>query len=253
MKKIAKRVNDPQIMKLLKMILKANGKVGVPQGGVISPLLSNIYLNAIDNMFEKAIKETQNKEYQEMDYCRFADDMVILVSGHKRQEWLVEKCFRRLSEELEKLQVKLNIDKTKIVDMEKGETFAFLGFEYRLVKQNGKKMVLLRPKKKKVQGLIDKVKKHINESGSKTLYHLIQELNPVLMGWVNYYRIGHCGRLFSHLKNWVEKKVRRFVRKKQGRFGFGWKEWSNEIVYGEWGLYNDYQIRYYEMKAKPCR
>lgn len=251
MKKIAKRINDPKIMKLLRMILKANGKVGVPQGGVISPLLSNIYLNAIDNMFGKAIKETQKNGYQEMDYCRFADDMVILVSGHKSQEWLVEKSLKRLSEELEKLQVKLNIDKTKTVDMNRGETFAFLGFEYRLVMYKDKKMVLLRPKKMKVQGLINKVKKIIDEGSNKTLYQVIQELNPVIRGWINYYRIGHCGRLFSRLKNWVEMKVRRYVRKKQGRFGFGWKEWSKEIVYGKWRLYNDYQIRYYNLKASP--
>lgn len=179
--------------------------------------------------------------------------LVILVSGHKSQEWLVEKSLRRLKQELERLQVKLNIDKTKTVDMEKGETFAFLGFDYKLVMHNGKKMVLLRPKKKKVQGLINKVKKHLNESGNKTLYQVVQELNSVLRGWINYYRIGHCGRLFSHLRHWVEMKVRRFVRKRQGRFGFGWKEWSKEIVYGKWGLYDEYQIRYYELKASPCR
>jgi retron-type reverse transcriptase len=61
-------------MKLLKMILKANGKRGVPQGGVISPLLSNIYLNAIDHMFTKAVRETEWKGYQQIEYCRYADD-----------------------------------------------------------------------------------------------------------------------------------------------------------------------------------
>lgn len=83
-------------MRLLKMMLKANGKKGVPQGGIISPLLSNVYLNGIDHMFVKAITETKNKGYQQIEYCRFADDMVILINGHPALSWLVEKAKRRL-------------------------------------------------------------------------------------------------------------------------------------------------------------
>lgn len=103
-------------------------------------------------MFEKAIKETERKGYQQLDYCRFAEDIVITVNGHERLGWLVDKAGIRLKEELQKLKVTLNIDKTKTVDMEKGETFGFLGFEYRLVKNNnGRKIVLIRPQEKKVQ------------------------------------------------------------------------------------------------------
>ena len=82
---------------------------------------------------------------------------------------------------------------------------------------------------------------------------MIEGLNRILRGWANYYRVGHSSRIFSKIRNWVEKKVRRFVRKSQGRSGFGWKEWSKDVVYGKWGLYDDYEIRYYNLKAKPTQ
>ncbi|MEQ8156791.1 MAG: group II intron reverse transcriptase/maturase [Clostridiaceae bacterium] len=245
MNKISRRVNDPKIMRLIKLILKAGGKTGVPQGGIISPLLSNIYLNDIDKMFERAKRETARNGYENMEYCRFADDIVILINGHEVIKWLVDKAYRRLKEELAKLKVKLNPEKTKIVDMNKGETFGFLGFDYRLVKNKNRKMVLLKPKKKKVSELIVKVKTLLEKSRDKKVTDVIKELNPILQGWVNYYRIGHCSRKLTYIKNWVESKVRRFARKAQKKFGFGWKEWSSDIIYGKWGLYNDYQVRYY--------
>nr|WP_207726843.1 group II intron reverse transcriptase/maturase [Anaerosolibacter carboniphilus] len=252
MKKVARRVNDGKIMKLLKQILKASGKKGVPQGGVISPLLSNIYLNAIDHMFEKAIKETRRKEYEQLDYCRFADDLVIAVNGHERLQWLVDKAARRLKEELGNLKVSLNTEKTKIVNMEKGDTFGFLGFEYRLIKtHNGKRMVQIRPKKKQVQKFINEVKTHLREFRFLNVREMIKLLNPKIRGWVNYFRIGHCSKLFNFIRNWIERKVRRFQAKKQKRMGYGWKRWSKDVIYEEWGLYDDYKIRYHRMKANP--
>lgn len=244
-KKISRRINDPKIMRLIKLILKANGKTGVPQGGIISPLFSNIYLNGIDQMFERAKMETKRREYENIEYCRFADDMVILVNGHEALKWLVGKCYKRLTEELKKLKVNLNVEKTKILDMTQGETFAFLGFDYRLVSNKNKKMVLFKPKKKKVAEIIRKVKEHLAENRDKTVIEMIKKLNPILQGWVNYYRIGHCSRTLTYVKIWVERKVRRFARKAQKKFGFGWKEWSSEMIYDKWGLYNDYQVRYY--------
>lgn len=227
-------------------------KKGVPQGGIISPLLSNVYLNGIDHMFVKAITETKNKGYQQIEYCRFADDMVILINGHPALSWLVEKAKRRLVTELGRLQVRLNTEKTKIVDLEQGETFDFLGFEYRLIKMEKRKMILIKPKKKKVQALRDKVREHIKSHNNQNVYQMVKGLNPILRGWVNYYRIGHSSKEFSQIRQWVEQKVRRFVRKSQGRKGYGWKEWSSKVVYEQWGLYNDYQIRYHETKVKPA-
>ena len=203
-------------------------------------------------MFARAVKETERKGYQQIEYCRFADDMTILVNGHPALAWLVKKAERRLKEELSRLQVQLNPEKTKIVAMEQGETFEFLGFEYRLIQMKKRKIVMIRPKQKKVQSLINEVREHLNSHHNQNVHQLVKGLNPILRGWVNYYRIGHSSREFHFIKQWVERKVRRFVRKSQGRSGYGWKEWSSQVVYEDWGLYNDYQIRYHETKVKPA-
>src|SRR5262249_57472623 len=95
-------------MGLLKMILKATGKKGVPQGGVISPVLSNLYLTEVDRMLEKAIATTRNGKYTYVQYARFADDLVILIDSHRRHDWLVRAVERRLREELAKLRVAIH-------------------------------------------------------------------------------------------------------------------------------------------------
>ena len=83
-------------MGLLKMILKTTGKKGVPQGGVISPVLSNLYLTEVDRMLEKAIATTRNGKYTYVQYARFADDLVILIDSYRRHDWLVRAVERRL-------------------------------------------------------------------------------------------------------------------------------------------------------------
>src|SRR6266568_6787987 len=84
LEKVAQRIKDGEVMHLLKMIVKATGKKGVPQGGVISPLLSNLYLNEVDRMLEKAIATTRRGKYTHVQYARFADDLVILMDSHPR-------------------------------------------------------------------------------------------------------------------------------------------------------------------------
>ena len=83
LEKVARRVRDDGVMHLLKMMLKATGEKGVPQGGVISPLLSNLYLTEVDRMLEKAIATTRRGQYTHVQYARFADDLVILIEDRK--------------------------------------------------------------------------------------------------------------------------------------------------------------------------
>src|SRR5215831_1355215 len=139
LEKVARRVQDDEVMQLLKMILKATGKKGVPQGGVISPLLSNVYLTEVDRMLEKAITTTRRGQYTHVQYARFADDLVILVDSHLRHDWLVRAVERRLREELAKLRVAINEEKSRTVDLSKGETFSFLGFEFRRILSRNQK------------------------------------------------------------------------------------------------------------------
>ncbi|MGB7843969.1 MAG: reverse transcriptase domain-containing protein, partial [Candidatus Acidiferrum sp.] len=89
LEKVARRVQDASMMKLLKMILKSTGRKGVPQGGVISPMLSNLYLTEVDRMLEKAIATTRRGRYPNVQYARFADDLVVLLDSHPRQDWLI--------------------------------------------------------------------------------------------------------------------------------------------------------------------
>src|ERR1700686_2327322 len=98
LEKVARRVRDDAVLHLLKMILQATGKKGVPQGGVISPLLSNLYLNEIDRMLEKAVSTTRRGKYTNIQYARFADDMVILIDAERRSDWLVKAVNRRVRE-----------------------------------------------------------------------------------------------------------------------------------------------------------
>src|SRR4029450_2610975 len=86
--KVARRVSDEAVLWLLRLLLKASGRLGVPQGGVISPLLSNVYLNEVDIMLERAQAVTRDQQWTRVVYARFADDLVVLVDAHPRHTWL---------------------------------------------------------------------------------------------------------------------------------------------------------------------
>jgi RNA-directed DNA polymerase len=156
--KVAKRIADDKMMHLLKQMLKAGGKEGIPQGGVISPLLSNIYLNEIDKMLEKAKEATREGKYIHLEYVRFADDCVILVDGHHKWDWLWNGVNKRLREELNKLQVSINEEKTKQPDLVKGDSFGFPGFDFRRLKtKTGKWSVNYQPKMQARVKVMDKL------------------------------------------------------------------------------------------------
>lgn len=254
MDKVALRVQDDEIMHLLKLILKANGKKGVPQGGVISPLLSNLYLNVVDEMMEKAREVTRRKGYYNLDFIRSADDMVILVHGHPNQDWLIDKVQKRLKEELDKLQVQMNEEKTKVVDLKEGEFFSFLGFDFRLNKnREGKTYVSKTPRAKKRIEIGRRVKAVLKTNWNKPMKEVIFSVNAVVRGWVNYFRIGNSTSTFNKVRDDIEMKVRKFVIKRKKLKGLGWKRWSKAEIYQKWGLYNDYRIRYIPLKAAPAR
>jgi len=250
LQKVAARVNDDDVMHLLKMMLTATGKKGVPQGGVISPLLSNIYLNEVDKMLERAKAVTRSAGgYTNLEYARFADDMVILVDGFRRWEWLAKAAYKRLQEELTKLNIQLNTEKTCMVDLAQGEVFQFLGFDIRPKRSpNGKWWAYKTPRAKARKKLLTGLKDVFRRYKGHSLQNLIGEVNPILRGWVNYYRIGNSSRCFTYVQQWVEKKVRRHIQRARQRKGFGWRQWSRAWLYESVGLFNDYHIRYYQAR-----
>jgi RNA-directed DNA polymerase len=244
LRKVAQRVADDKVMWLLKLILKAYSKKGIPQGGVISPLLANIYLNEVDKMLQKAKEVTKRGKYINIEYARFADDLVICVNDYYK--WLTKAAYKRLVSELTKIKVKLNTDKTRIVDLTKGDTFSFLGFVYRRVKtQKGKWAVAITPKIKARTALLRKLKEIFARFTSQPVSRIIYLINPILRGWINYFRIGHSSKCFGYVKGWVEKKIRRHLQRARKRHGFGWNRWSSAWIYNTLSLYGDYSIRYY--------
>lgn len=244
--KVAARIDDNKVLHLLKLILKAGAKKGVPQGGVISPLLSNIYLNEVDKMLERAKESTRHGKYTYLEYARFADDLVVLVDGFRKWTHLVRQVCQRLLEEFAKLGVEVNREKSKIIDLEKGDTFRFLSFDYRRVRtRSGKWGILKTPSLKARTNLLQKIKEVIRRHNSQPIDRVIYLINPILRGWVNYFRIGSASRCFSYIKDWVEKKIRRHMMRSRKLRGFGWDRWSREWIYTNLRLFNDYKVRYY--------
>ena len=253
--KVAQRIQDDDVMRLLKMILKATGKKGVPQGGVISPVLSNLYLNEVDRMLEKAIQTTRRERYTHVQYARFADDMVILIDSHPRCDWLAKAVEKRLREELAKLRVEINEEKSRIVDLANGGSFTFLGFEYRrILGRNKKWRPYYAPRLKKRTALLAKLKEIFRHNISQPVGRVIEQINPILRGWVNYFAVGDSSECFSFVRDWVEKKVRAHLMRARERTGLGWKRWSKQWLYETLGLYNDYRLRrpWSRLKVQPA-
>ena len=242
LEKVAQRVDDADIMHLLKIMLKASGKKGVPQGGVLSPL--NLYLNEVDKMLERAREVTRNGKYTYVEYARFADDLVVLIDAYKRHDWLIGAVTKRLREEFAKLQVEINDGKSRIVDLERGERFGFLGFDFRYLRSlRGVMRPHYTPKLKKRTALLRELKEVFRRYRSQPIERVISLINPMLRGWVNYFAVGHSSECFSYIKDWVEKKVRRHMAHARKRKGFGWERWSRSWLYHTLKLFNSYRVR----------
>jgi RNA-directed DNA polymerase len=243
--KVAQRINDADVMHLLRVMLKAAGKIGVPQGGVLSPLLSNLYLNEVDKMLERAREVTRRGEYTHVEYARFADDLVILIDAHKRHDWLIGAVTKRIREEFAKLQVEINDEKSRMVDLERGESFGFLGFDFRYLRSlRGVMRPQMTPKLKKRTALLRDIKEVFRRHRSQPIERVVKLINPKLRGWVNYFAVGHSSECFGYIRDWVERKVRRHLAQARKQKGFGWQQWSRSWLYETLKLFNSYRITY---------
>ena len=230
---VAKRIVDKNILALIKMWLKApveeeDGKrtykgndKGTPQGGVISPLLANIYLNTLDAAMKMA------------RLVRYADDLVVLC------RYNVRPIFDRMAAVLESLGLTLSTEKTRIVDVTR-EAFTFLGFTVRIAKspRTGKTFPLITPSKK----AIGRIKKEIKDATCRKNLALsgeviIARLNQALRGWANYFYYGNCSKTFVHLRNYTEERVRMYLRRKHRLKGRGYKKYPTAYLYEILGLY----------------
>jgi RNA-directed DNA polymerase len=207
-----------------------------------------VFLNDVDRMLEKAQRTTQQGRYECVRYTRFADDLVVLISSHPRSKHWAALVERRLREELQKLDLTVNEEKTRIVAFDRGESFNFLGYTFRWVPQRKdptKRMALAQPQRKKQTAFLRELGAVMRRCLHVPIANVVREVvNPRVRGWVNYFRWGNSGAALSFLHWQVDKKVRLFATRQRPkrRGGRRWTTWRTDEIYGEWGLYSDYAV-----------
>ena len=156
---------------------------------------------------------------------------------------------KRLREEFCKLQVEINDEKSRTVDLERGECFGFLGFEFRCLRGlSGAMRPHYTPKLKKRTALVRAIKEVFGRHRSQPIERVIALVNPVLRGWVNYFAVGHSSECFSFIKDWVEIHLAHARKRK----GFGWERWNRRWLYDTLGLFNAYRVRRDGPKVAPA-
>ena len=181
-------------------------------------------------------------------------DLVIVVDAYPQHDWLLKAVETRLREELATLQVAINEEKSRIVDLAQGEHCSFLGFDFRRVRsRRGVWRAWYPPRLKKRTALLRKLKEICRRYQSQPIDRVIALINPSLRGWVRYFAVGDASRCFGYIKDWVEKKVRRQLMRARKRRGFGWKRGRRQWLYEHLGLFNNYRVQRPRLKALPTR
>jgi RNA-directed DNA polymerase len=178
--------------------------------------------------------------------------MVVLVPDSVRGRPWAHRALECVGREAEALGVTLNEDKTRQVCLtDPRAVFTFLGFEFRWRRsaRTGRWYSCTTPRPTKLTEVLRTVRVILRQSRALPMWVAVARVNPIVRGWVNYFRIGNSSQAFGRLRDEVERKVRRFASRKCKRQGFGWKRWSSEVVYGAWGLYDDYRLTYGRAKV----
>jgi RNA-directed DNA polymerase len=198
---------------------------------------------------ERPVRFCEGGEVRSLSATR----LVILIDAYPRHDWLMAAVEKRLREELADLQVEINEEKSRNVDLGRGESFGFLGFDFRRIRsRRGVWRANYTPKLKKRTALLRKLKDVFRRHQSQPVNRVVQVINPVLRGWVNYFAVGNSSECFSFIKDWVEKKVRRQMLRARKRKGFGWKRWNRRWLYETLKLFNGYRVRHATLKVAPA-
>ena len=236
---VAQRISDGRVLRLIERMLKAGvlsegqrlpTEQGTPQGGIVSPLLSNILLTPFD-------REMRRRGFR---LTRYADDWV--VTCHTRAEAC--RVLAEATKVLETLGVTLNVEKTRIVHVATG--FEFLGYKIKCGRRplklapskirTGRRQgdLYAYPRQKSIEHFKDQIRQRTRRKSPVSTRELIAELNPVIRGWGQYFCKAHIRKLFAQLDRWILRRIwsQRFKRWRCR----GWKRLPERQLYGELGL-----------------
>lgn len=226
---VRERIADGRVLGLIEGLLKQGvlegsdwqrvKEEGTPQGGVISPLMANLYLDALDWLMGEAGHEM----------VRYADDMVVLCRS--REE--ADAALSRLKEWMSGAGLTLHPDKTRVVELsEAGSHVDFLGYRFKR-NRRGKLMRLVRPKSKR--RLRESIKPKTRRTDGRSMEAIVADLNRTLRGWYGYFKHAHCSEL-EGIDKWTRMRLRSILRKRHGRQGRGrgrdHQRWPNRYFTG---------------------
>jgi RNA-directed DNA polymerase len=246
---LKERIADPRVLQLIKLWLKApiveedgrytggkSNKKGTPQGGVISPLLANIYMNILDRIVNK---EDGYYNRNGVKMIRYADDF-ILMSKHIKQEAII-----RLHSYLQRMELTINTEKSKKVNV-KQESFDFLGFTFRnnvCLFDKKKKYIRIEPKAKSQKKIRQKINATLKHIGHYRPEEVVGELNPKIRGWMNYYRIdkvSHTQLAFRRLDGYLRLRLRRYYNRKSQKGSNLRGQQAFDLLVRDYGLKRPY-------------
>jgi len=245
---VAERIVDGELLSLLRQWLKVRivkvdkgketvigggkkARKGTPQGGVISPLLANLYLNILDRIWDR----NKLAEKHKAKLIRYADDLVILCARDTQIPYAI------LQSVLNKLELKLNEDKTQIRDARQ-ERFGFLGFSIGIIKgkQTGKHFPLVEPSDKAMKTLKQKIQYYTRRDMNPVpIDAIVSKLNQTVRGWSNYFHYGHGHRKMKKVKYYMEERLRLHLRyrHKLNNRGAAYTHFPRRFIYDHLGLY----------------
>jgi len=255
-KMLEQRIDDKRFLRLIRKWLKAgilekDGKVihpitGTPQGGIVSPVLANIYLHyALDLWFEIVVKKPRERGKGAANLWRYADDFV--AAFEYRED--AERFYRELPKRLSQFKLELSMEKTQIVAFSRfpesqGASFDFLGFEFRWDdSRNGKKIVKLRTSRKKFRRSLENFTEWSRENRSTPIRKLLVNLNRKLRGYYNYFGvIGNYERLRKFFRQ-AMGILKKWLNRRSQRRSFNWKTF--------WAMLNRHKIERPRITERP--